>query len=371
MQVEADLARLGKRPALLARKWRRMAQSSFAFLRGASSMWAEALRRHPWLLRGLPGSGWLVGDLHLENVGVFHTRRGVTFHVNDFDETFHGPVGFDVLRLLTSTLLARSELETSGLTVLTIGHDLLEGYDVGLQGRVVRPPPFLRALETEVATASPEALLKKKVDEQGKLVRNQERTPPAPRAVVSRLPRALEQWRTSLPAPIRPSEAALEVVDVTRRIAGTGSLGVERLWVLVRGADGGPWLLEVKEVRGSAWVDQAPSAQQLVEVVQQVLPRPPLYLAPAQLGRVPVVVTRLQAKEDKLSVEDIPADGLAAFARHLGSLVGEVHRRGGAKARWPAKVQARALDAAQYLSGIHQTAFLQFCDEVYDRGVRD
>ncbi len=346
-----------------------MATSPFGFLRGASALWVEMLKRHPSLLHGLPGQGWLVGDLHLENVGVFRSARGVAFHVNDFDETFEGPVAFDVLRLLTSTLLARSELEASGLTVLEIAYDLLEGYDSGLRGEVIRPPPFIRSLTQEVATANPEAVLKKKVDEQGRLVRNPERTPPAPRSVVKEVPRALEQWRAALPEALRPPSRAVEVLDVTRRIAGTGSLGVERLWVLVRG-DESPWLLELKEVRGSTWTSSAPSADQLVEVVRHVLPRPPAFLGASKLGKLPVVVNRLQAKDDKLSVEDVPAEALTAFARHLGSLVGDVHRRGGATARWTATVQARALDAAQQLAGLHQTAFLQFCDAVYERGLR-
>lgn len=106
---------------------------SFAFLRGASALWAKALSREPKLLRGLPGMASLVGNLHLENVGVFRTARGVTFHVNDFDETFDGPIAFDVVRLLTSTLLARAELQVSGVKVLELGWAMLDGHNVGLE----------------------------------------------------------------------------------------------------------------------------------------------------------------------------------------------------------------------------------------------
>ncbi|MDP1922361.1 MAG: DUF2252 family protein [Myxococcales bacterium] len=364
VQLDADLARLGSKPALLERKWMRMARSPFAFLRGASPLWAEAMSRHPVLLRGLPGRASLVGDVHLENVGVFRWARGVTFHVNDFDETFEGPCAFDVLRLLTSTLLARDELHVSGVKVLGLAHAMMDGYEVGVRGGAVRAPAFVQQLVSQVNALPPEAVLKKKVDDVGKLMRNPEKTPTAPAEVVKRVPAALAMWSATLPAKV--DAAALEVLDVTRRIAGTGSLGVERLLVLTRG-DGAPWLLEVKEVRGAASVGAPASAQRLVDVMRRALPKPPACFGASLLGKLPVVVTRLGAKEDKLGVDEIPPEALEPYVRYLGSLVGEVHRRGGAPSTWSSAQQARVLDGAQQLAGLHETAFLQFCDVVFDR----
>lgn len=361
VQLEADAARLGRRPELLERKWQRMARSPFAFLRGASGLWAKALAREPKLLRGLPGVASLVGDLHLENVGVFRAARGVTFHVNDFDETFDGPIAFDVVRLLTSTVLARAELQVSGVKVLELAWAMLDGHDVGLRNGVVRPPAFVTQLVREVNALPAAAVLKKKVDEAGKLVRNREKTPEAPVAVRRQVAAALAGWKPSL----QVAADALEVLDVTRRIAGTGSLGVERLLVLVKGDDA-PWLLEVKEVRGSAYSSKAASADQLVSVMQRVLPRPPACFGASRLGRLPVVITRLGAKEDKLGVDELPPEALESYARYLGFLVGEIHRRG-ASTRWSAAHRARALDGAQHLAGLHETAFLQFCDAVFER----
>lgn len=362
VQLEADQARLGKRPELLERKWQRMARSPFAFLRGASALWAKALSREPKLLRGLPGVASLVGDLHLENVGVFRAARGVTFHVNDFDETFDGPIAFDVVRLLTSTLLARAELQVSGVQVLELGWAMLDGHDVGLRGGVVRPPAFVTQLVREVNALPAAAVLKKKVDDAGRLVRNREKTPEAPPSVRRQVAAALAGWKPSMAV----AAEALEVLDVTRRIAGTGSLGVERLLVLVKGDDA-PWLLEVKEVRGSAFSSKVASADQLVSVMQRVLPKPPACFGASRLGRLPVVITKLAAKEDKLGVDELPAEALSSYARYLGFLVGEIHRRGGAATRWSAAHRARALDSAQHLAGLHETAFLRFCDVVFER----
>ena len=81
-----------------------------------------------------PGTGGVVGDLHLENFGTFRSASGFTFHVNDFDESFDGPWTFDVLRLLVSTLLAREALGCTGAEVLALAETVLDGYVSGLEG---------------------------------------------------------------------------------------------------------------------------------------------------------------------------------------------------------------------------------------------
>lgn len=362
LQVDADVSRLGGRPALLERKWRRMARSPFAFLRGASALWAAAMARESALLSDLPGEGALVGDLHLENVGLFRAADGVTFHVNDFDETFDGPFAFDVLRLLTSTLLARGELNVSPSKAVDLARGLLDGHGAGLRGEPVRAPAFVTALVDEVNALPLAAVLKKKVDASGRLVRAPDKTPDVAPEVVQAVPAALEAWR----AGVGLDAKTLEVLDVTGRLAGTGSLGVLRLLVLTRG-DQAPWLLEVKEVRGSPASRAAPSAERLVEVVRRALPRPPATFGASRLSGAPVVIMRLSPKEDKLGVDEVPADQLDAYVPYVGALAGEVHRRVGASMSWTAAQQARLLDAANRLAELHEQAFADFCAAVIER----
>jgi uncharacterized protein (DUF2252 family) len=224
VQLKADLQRLGKNSALLTRKWTRMAASPFAFLRGASALWAK-------LLAGIPGRGVLVGDLHLENVGTFRTASGVALHVNDFDESFVGPWSFDVARLLTSTLLARSELGVTGLEVVSLTEEVLDGHDAGLAGASAKLPAPLTGL-IEAASLKPEAkFLAKRLEKPGRLVRD-EKTPAAPASAMALVKKAVQQW-----AEATKQASAVEVLDVTRRVAGTGSLGVERYVALVHVGD--------------------------------------------------------------------------------------------------------------------------------------
>ncbi len=90
-------------PELLALRHGRMAQSPFAFFRGAASLMAHDLA-------SLPHSGQstqLCGDAHLSNFGFFASpERSLVFDINDFDETLAGPFDWDLRRLAASFAIA-------------------------------------------------------------------------------------------------------------------------------------------------------------------------------------------------------------------------------------------------------------------------
>ncbi|MBA5690756.1 DUF2252 family protein, partial [Rugamonas apoptosis] len=77
--------------------------------------------------------------------------------------------------------------------------------------------------------------------------------------------------------------------DVARRIAGTGSLGVERYVVLLRGRGGtdGNFLLDIKHAPGSALMPYLPcaqptwdsEAQRIVDIQRRVQAITPAFLA--------------------------------------------------------------------------------------------
>ncbi|MBD2421916.1 DUF2252 domain-containing protein [Cyanobium sp. FACHB-13342] len=97
-------------PWLLPERQRRMAESPFAFFRGAAIVMAADLGREPH-------SGLMVqlcGDAHLLNFGFYGSpERQLLFGINDFDETHPGPFEWDVLRLAASFVLAARSLGLS------------------------------------------------------------------------------------------------------------------------------------------------------------------------------------------------------------------------------------------------------------------
>jgi len=97
-------------PWLLPVRHSRMAQSPFAFFRGAAAVMAADLARQPH-------SGLMVqlcGDAHLLNFGFYASpERSLLFDLNDFDETYPGPFEWDVQRLAASLVLAARSLGLS------------------------------------------------------------------------------------------------------------------------------------------------------------------------------------------------------------------------------------------------------------------
>jgi len=97
-------------PWLVPERHRRMAESPFAFFRGAAIVMAADLGRQPH-------SGLMVqlcGDAHLLNFGFYGSpERQLLFGINDFDETHPGPFEWDVQRLAASFVLAARSLGLS------------------------------------------------------------------------------------------------------------------------------------------------------------------------------------------------------------------------------------------------------------------
>jgi uncharacterized protein (DUF2252 family) len=91
-------------PELVAIRYARMLDSSFAFLRGAAAVMGEDLRH-----QARPGVAvQACGDCHLMNFGAFATpEENILFDINDFDETLPG-VDFtvDLKRLAASVAVA-------------------------------------------------------------------------------------------------------------------------------------------------------------------------------------------------------------------------------------------------------------------------
>jgi hypothetical protein len=119
----------------LARKHKKMADSSFAFLRATFFRWAHSLKVAAPELLSAPAPLCL-GDAHLENFGTWRDGEGrLVWGLNDFDDVAEIPYTSDLARLAVSIRLAGE---------LTVGNHatteaLLEGYEYGLE----KPHPTL------------------------------------------------------------------------------------------------------------------------------------------------------------------------------------------------------------------------------------
>jgi uncharacterized protein (DUF2252 family) len=401
---------------LLARKIARMRVSPFAFLRGAAPMFYELLESRPQLAAGPGGKGWLAGDLHLENFGAYHpehvhaapgSKRSkkaadhqarVVFGLNDFDDAVRGPFRLDVLRLLTSIVLAGRELGCDGVTSIRLCRAFLDGYRRDLEeGQKKRrtktrtkkastiPRPVL-ALVEQVATRTRTELLAGRTElhhGERRFVRG-ERYVDLPPKLRAEVPKALARYAAALPKDEGVASEELELVDAALRIAGTGSLGSLRIAALVRGKGGpnGGFVFDLKE-QGDPSAEallghssQSP-AERVLAAFRATASPPPRLLGTSRIGRIPLFVRRLMPQEDKLDLAHIAPADLEPLAAYLGLLVGAAHGRGaGADARkkngrservrWSAADGEAMVDRALTVAGIHESVYLAYCKMVLD-----
>lgn len=111
----------------------------------------------------------------------------------------------------------------------------------------------------------------------------------------------------------QPNPDFFEVLDVSRRIAGTGSLGVPRHVVLVqgKGGPGGHYLLDLKQARPSSLRPHLPvkqprwlsEAHRVVAVQRRLQAVSAAFLHPVLMDEQPWVLRELQPSEDRLTLD--------------------------------------------------------------------
>jgi hypothetical protein len=118
---------------LLEKKHRKMSEGAFPFLRATFYRWVEQWPAVcPKIARRDQDVLLAVGDLHVENFGVWRdSRRRVVWGINDFDDACELPFTSDLVRLATSAMLAASAAKISVTADIICGF-MIEGYRTGL-----------------------------------------------------------------------------------------------------------------------------------------------------------------------------------------------------------------------------------------------
>jgi uncharacterized protein (DUF2252 family) len=343
-QRELDEARMRWMPKLLSYKRAKVEASPFSFLRGSAPLFYRILRKVPRLARGPSDRGILCGDLHLENFGAYRPDRPrqeherVVFGLNDFDDAFAGPLHLDVLRLLTSTLLAAPGWGSRGRAVLDLTGAVLDGYQRGrtARGRTPLRPPPVEALLSRVAGRKRKALL----DSRTRIVDGRRRFTIGPRywkpgrALEAACRRGFQRYVAQLEGARPILTERLEIQDLALRIAGTGSVGALRVAVLVRGRGGrdGSWMFEMKEEDASAGEAFAVRSlgdgpTRVINAMRAGLRRPPLMLGETRVAGHRLLVRRLTPQEDRLDWAKLEPRHQEPTLSYVGWLAGAMHRR--------------------------------------------
>jgi Uncharacterized protein conserved in bacteria (DUF2252) len=116
----------------LEEKHDRMRKSDFKFLRATYFRWARTIEEICPDLASAPRVA-CVGDIHVENFGTWRDADArLVWGINDFDEAAVMPYAYDLVRLVTSVLLAPGHPFTAARAATAV----LDGYRSGLSNPI-------------------------------------------------------------------------------------------------------------------------------------------------------------------------------------------------------------------------------------------
>ena len=338
----------GRDPERLAMKYRNMRASAFVYLRATCHLFPGQLAEVKSLANA--PAVWSCGDLHLENFGSYKGDNRLTyFDINDFDEAALIPASWDLVRLLASVRLACVELEFRAERVRELADALLTAYFLELRhgsARWLERETAIGPVHELLATAAARKrkdFLDSRTTKTGKkraLLIDSKRALAASAVQHAQVGDFMLQFAKTQSEP-----DFYEVLDVARRIAGNGSLGVDRFVILVRGK-GCPdnnYLLDLKQALPSAltdalalkqptWVTQGERVAAITRRTQAV---PVAFLHAVQMDRRDYVLRDLQPSADRVSFsEEVhKPQRLNELMQAIGQCTAWSHLRGSGRQR--------------------------------------
>ncbi|MFH8881851.1 DUF2252 domain-containing protein [Streptomyces californicus] len=349
----------GRVPGLTPIRVGRMADTPFAFLRGAAGLMAHDLTGTP-----VTGVGaQLCGDAHAANFGLYGDARGsLIIDLNDFDETVFGPWEWDLKRLATSLVLAGRAAGADEDTCRRGAYDA-----VGAYRRTMRLLARLPALDAWNAIADEELVSHtdardlagtlERVSEKARnntsarfAARSTEECPDGSRRfvdarpVLRRVPDAeaaavaagLGGYLSTVSEDRVPLLARYAIQDVAFRVVGTGSVGTRSYVVLLLDHRGEPLVLQVKEARPSVLAPHLPAVgfdapevahegrrvvlgQKRMQVVSDIL------LGWADVDGRQYQVRQFRNRKGSVDPAALPADQVDDYGRMTGALLARAH----------------------------------------------
>jgi len=374
-------ANAGRDPERLALKYERMRSDPFVFLRGTCHLFYARLPRGG-IFKSAPPA-WCCGDLHLENFGSYKGQHRIAyFDLNDFDEAALAPATWDLVRLLASLRVGAGSLQLAPLAVEELCTAFLSAYVQALgDGKAYWIEPqtaqgLVRTLLDGLRDRQRAAFLDSRTVKKGRqrtLRTDGSKALPASGAQRAEVQGFMETFAQAQPHDPHHPEF-FRVLDVARRIAGTGSLGVDRYAVLVegKGSPDGNYLLDLKQALPSSLVPHLKTkqprwntqAERVVAVQRRVQAVSMAFLQPVEMGGRPYVLRGLQPIEDRVTIAGarqkladirgvvatmgrLVAWGQLRSAGRQGSAIADELIDYARRNKWQARLQAAAVEMAE------------------------
>lgn len=349
--LEDHRERIENRPEAAQHKFDALAADPYVFFRGTALLY---YRDHAGTDGHLPVVV-TVGDVHPENFGVMANADGAPiFGVNDFDEAWAAPFSYDVKRGAVGFWIAAGRNGERKRDRRRIVRSFVEGYlgalraysvdnrAASFQFRLDNSPKIIRKL-LERAMTDRETFLGSMVDlRTNRFVPSRKRVPDS--SHVARFQKVVDRYvkDNDLGGIPRP-KSFFRVLDVARKKgSGTGSLGLDRYWILLEGWDPDPAqsvVIELKKARRSALYGLVPVSDLVAEESDEESARrvvtahgvhlvdgDPLYGFADLDGRSFVVRERSPYKEE-IDVAELGLADLLDYAEVCGQALAQPHAR--------------------------------------------
>ncbi len=310
----------GRDPEILALKYQVMADNVFSFYRGTCHLFYEDLAKYKDEHLNQTPNIWICGDLHLENFGCYKGSNRLTyFDLNDFDEAILAPCTWEITRFLVSVIIGAESLKLSHKQALCLCDTFLDSYIIALkQGSAywterATATGMIRQLLTSLKARSREVFINSRTEiKKGKrqLVLNNGRALTASNEAITKIKAFMQDF-----AQKQTNPGFFKVVDIARRIAGTGSLGMERYAILVEGNAkknrGNNYLLDLKLCATSAaqpYVNKIKQphwnseAERVVTIQRRMQAVSPAFLSAIKIDDKSYVLKELLPTQDRLSL---------------------------------------------------------------------
>ncbi len=336
----------GRDPDRLRLKYCNMRASPFVFLRGTCHLFYRRLPADALFDEAPPV--WSCGDLHVQNFGSYKGDNGlVYFDLNDFDEALLAPATLDLVRFLCSVLVAAPDMGVGRKEARALGSAFLDSYLATLVAGRARwverdtADGLIRSLLAGLHGRLRPAFLDGRTERKGKHRRLRLDKGKALPVTASQRERV-----TALIGGLagqHDDSDFFEVLDVARRIAGNGSLGVDRYVILVRGqgSPDGNELLDLKEALPSSVLprvatpqpDWRSEADRVVSIQQRMQAVPMAFLQPLRWRKRSYMLRALQPSEDRVSLDagQAGASALEGVLAHMGAIVASAQLRSGGR----------------------------------------
>jgi uncharacterized protein (DUF2252 family) len=261
-------------PELIPVRMGRMAESPFAYFRGAAAVMASDLAATQ--VTGIEVQA--CGDAHLVNFGLYASpERTLLFDVNDFDETSRAPWEWDVKRLASSATVAARQNGCDAAAAAEITRAGVRSYRERMTMFAEMSPldVFYAHVDAETAAslsktageAAQKQVAKAKKNTSARVlnkltVANADGLPrlvdqPPILSHVQELQsedlvRAfMERYQGTIRKDVQILLENYRVVDVAVKVVGVGSVGTRCFIALLLDRDGAPLFLQIKEAESS------------------------------------------------------------------------------------------------------------------------